>query len=61
MRILPDAGLPIFSKEVCPGCKRTIWVYYSRLDPNIYTEDGFAEEWEIDEKTKSIKQRKVEA
>lgn len=59
MRLLPDKPLPLFSKEVCPGCKRTIWVLYSRIDPEVYTEEGFRKAFEVNEETKSIKQRKV--
>ena len=54
IRILPDRPLPLFSKEECPGCKRTIWVYYSRVDPKVYTEADFAKEFDVDESTKNI-------
>ncbi len=57
MRILPDKPLPIFSKETCPGCGRTIWLYYSRVDPKAYTEADFAKDWQVDEETKNIKPR----
>ena len=56
-----DRPLPLFSKETCDGCKRTLWVYYSRIDPKVYTEEGFNEKFEVNEETKSIKERKHEA
>lgn len=59
MRILPDKPLPLFSKESCPGCGRVIWVYYSRVEPAAYTEDGFAKEFEVDEATRKITPRKA--
>lgn len=57
MRIVPDKPLPIFSKEECRGCGRTVWVYYSRVDPAVYTEEGFNEEWDLGE-DKVIRPRK---
>lgn len=57
MRILPDKPLPLFSKEECPGCKRTIWVRYSRVDPEAYTEGDFNKAFEVDEATKQIRER----
>ncbi len=59
MRILPERQLPLFSKEECPGCKRTIWVYYSRVDPKVYTEAEFNEAFDVDESTKKIRERKT--
>jgi hypothetical protein len=57
MRLLPDVPLPKFSKEQCPACKRTIWVLYSRIDPEVYTESDFDRAWVVDEATKNIKRR----
>jgi hypothetical protein len=56
-RLLPDRDLPIFSKEKCKGCGRTLWVYYSRVDPKVYPEDAFERDFEVDEATKSIQPR----
>ena len=45
---------PCFEKHDCEECKQTIWTYHSRLNPESYTEDGFKEEWSVDEETKVI-------
>jgi hypothetical protein len=60
-RLLPDKPLPLFSKETCKGCGRTLWVYYSRVDPKVYPEDAFNERFEVDEQKKSIKARAAPA
>jgi hypothetical protein len=57
MRILPDVPLPMMSKEKCPGCGRTIWIKYSRVDPLAFTEAQFAECYDIDEATKNVTQK----
>jgi len=57
MRILPDKKLPLLSRETCPGCGRTIWVYYSRVDPKAYTQEQFEQEFVYDEVTKSVRPR----
>jgi len=49
---------PAFQKHECEDCHRTIWTYHSRLDPKSYTEDGFKEEWIVDEENKSVEKRK---
>ena len=58
-RLLPDRDLPIFSKELCRGCGRTVWVYYSRVDPKVYTETDFDQEFDADEATKHITPRNL--
>jgi hypothetical protein len=60
MRLLPDKRLPLFSKEQCDGCGRTVWVLYSRVDPQIFTVDAFAEKYEVDELSKAIRARAVQ-
>ena len=55
-RILPEET-PVFAKETCEGCKRTLWVWYSRLDPRVYTEDGFNADFYVDEETQAIRQK----
>lgn len=45
---------PVFQKHECKKCKRVIWTYHSRIDPYSYTEEGFLEEYKIDEETKSV-------
>lgn len=45
---------PRFQKHVCEKCSRTIWTYHSRFDPKSYTEEGFQEEYDVDEEAKHI-------
>lgn len=54
---LPDMQLPAFSRHECDGCHRLIWTKFSRVDPQSWTEDGFLEEYEIDEETRQLKPR----
>jgi hypothetical protein len=56
-REIPDAPLPAFSKEECPGCGREIWMKYSRIDPEAFTPEQFAADWVVDHETKVIKPR----
>ncbi len=57
MRALPDRQLPVMSKETCPGCGRTVWALYSRVDPQIFTEQEFAELYDVNEATKNVTER----
>jgi hypothetical protein len=56
MRLLPtDVRLPVFSKETCEGCGEIVWVKYTRVDPIVYTEAQFAEEFTVDEENETNK------
>jgi hypothetical protein len=57
MIALPDAPLPVFAQHECEGCHRMIWTKFSRVDPCSWTEEGFAEDFEVDERTMQIKDR----
>lgn len=48
---------PAFGKETCETCKREFWLYYSRFEPQAYTLEEFNKKFEVDEETKSIKER----
>ena len=48
---------PKFQKLTCEACGRVVWLYHSRIEPVAYTEEGFLEEYEVDEKTKILKKR----
>ncbi len=54
MRSLPDAPLPAMSHESCPECGGEVWVYYSRVDPAVYTPEGFAEHFTVNHETKEV-------
>jgi len=56
-RELPDAALPVMSRETCDGCDRIVWVRYSRVDPEVWTEEGFLNNFDVDAATKSIKRK----
>lgn len=53
-RILPNADLPAFSHEKCPECGNPVWMLYSRIDPKCYTEEQFAERYDVDHETRQI-------
>jgi len=48
---------PKFQRLVCEKCGRVIWLYHSRIDPVAYTEKGFFEKYDLNEATKSIKEK----
>lgn len=48
---------PMFQKLVCEKCGRVIWLYHSHIEPVAYTEESFAEKYDLDEETKSIKDK----
>lgn len=52
-RILP-ASTPCFGRDVCKGCGRILWVLYSRIDPQVFTEAEFLQKWRVDESTRTI-------
>ncbi len=51
---MPDKS-PAFLKGVCPNCKKDYWLKASRIQSTAYTEEEFFRNYEIDEKTRSIK------
>lgn len=53
-RLLPETPLPKFSHEDCPECGQPVWVYYSRIDPKVYTEVQFASEYDVNHVTRTI-------
>ena len=53
-RELPDMSLPVVASEECEGCGRKVWVWYSRVDPKVWTDEGFRQEWDVDDATKRI-------
>jgi hypothetical protein len=53
---MPDRT-PTAARRRCETCGKEYWMYYSRLDPTAYTLNGFAEEFVIDESTKSVTRR----
>jgi len=52
---------PAFEKVVCSECRETVWLYHSKLDPIAYTEEDFFDKFLVDEDTKIIKEKPVEA
>ena len=45
---------PAFSHETCDDCGRTYWILHSRLLPEAFTEEEFAERYQLDEATRQI-------
>lgn len=56
----PDVPLPVIGWDNCEGCGRKVWVWYSRVDPKVWTDEGFRQEWNVDEATKQVT-RKADA
>jgi antitoxin component HigA of HigAB toxin-antitoxin module len=52
-----DLPLPRWEKLTAECCRKTVWLFHSRVNPKAYTEEGFAKDFDIDEATKSIKRR----
>ena len=50
-------SLPTFQKLTCEKCGRVIWLYHSRIEPIAYTEEDFLEKYDLDEETKSIRNK----
>lgn len=49
-----EVQLPIFQKAESDCCNRIIWIYYSRINPEVYTEEEFNEKYRVDEDKKEI-------
>lgn len=47
----------MFQQLMCEKCGRVIWIYHSRIEPVAYTEESFVEKYDLDEETKSIKDK----
>jgi len=56
---MPDAS-PMFQKSSCEKCNRVVWLLCSRIESIAYTEEGFAEEYDVNHETKHIT-KKVKA
>lgn len=52
---------PAFAKTTCPACKRELWYKLSRLDPEAFTLEEFAERFEVDEATRTTLPKKGSA
>ena len=50
----PYAGHPALQKIVCEECHQTYWLKHSNFDPEAFTQEQFAERYEVDETTKSV-------
>lgn len=51
------AGAGQMQRIVCDACHKPYWLKHSRLDPEAFTEADFAEQYEVDEATKTIKDK----
>ncbi|UOF76909.1 hypothetical protein [Bacteriophage sp.] len=52
-----DGPLPCFQKLESECCGNVVWLKHSRIDPEAFTEEGFAKEYVIDHKAKTITKR----
>ena len=52
-----EYGGPGFCKEDCPHCGTTVWHKISNFDPCSYTEEQFLAEFDINESTRTIKEK----
>lgn len=52
-----DGKLPIFEKLTCKDCHRKYWLLHSRINPQGFTLEEFAAEFDVNEETKVIKRR----
>ena len=54
LSIPPNAKLPAFYSEKCPGCGTVVWHKLSRWDPTSWTEEDFLKEFTVDDETKEV-------
>ena len=57
VHVVNFAGIRVFQKLICEHCNREYWMLHSRVEPEAYTPDELAKEYEIDEETKTLKTR----
>lgn len=55
------SNAPGFAPEDCPHCGAHVWHYFSRLEPKTWMEADFLAAHDVDEKTKTIVPKPVEA
>lgn len=53
---MPDKT-PTFAPEDCPHCGAKVWHVFSRWSPQTYLEKDFLEKYEVNSKTKTIKDK----
>jgi hypothetical protein len=53
---MPDVT-PQFGRLTCEHCGKTFWELFSRIDPQAFTEEAFADRYIVDEATKRITSR----
>lgn len=49
-----DGPLPKFQKLTAECCGNVVWLRHSRVNPQAYSEVGFAKEHEVNEETKEV-------
>lgn len=54
------AGAGQMQRIICEACHKPYWLKHSRLDPEAFTEADFAERYEVNEATKTIKDKALE-
>lgn len=52
-----EGDTPRVAKDSCESCGRIVWIWFSRIDPDAYTDEEFNERFEIDEEARHIKPR----
>lgn len=53
---LPD-NAPGFAPEDCPHCGARVWHWFSRLNPESWTEADFLERYEVDPAERTVKRK----
>lgn len=55
------AGPGQFQRIECDECHKIYWLRHSNFDPEAFTEEDFAERFEIDHEKKTIKDKALES
>lgn len=50
----PPPNAPMWCKEICEECGKTVWRWLTRINPQAWTEEGFLAQYEVDEEKKCI-------
>ena len=49
---------PAFERKACEACGNIYWLKHSRIDAYTMTDEDFRKEFDVDDETKTIKEKK---
>lgn len=51
---LIEIQLPIFQRTISDCCNKSIWIKYSRVNPEVLTEEKFLTKYNVNKETKEV-------